>query len=382
MNRPDAHKTDTLGQTQFRAALEGLGWTVNPAANDYGSDFEVEVFQAEKSTGVSFKVQLKSSRAPDYSADGDCMSVQIPRESAEYMCRELHAPIILVQADVEQKRTFWSAAQLDTQAMRSLARLPTGHVTFRIPTKNHLPDTWGGLLQAVSQTETLLSLRSLLNEPFPSFLDSIEGRVDKDSVRADLKNKSDAIRVQQAHELLKAGSIDRARAKISNILVDSDASVEIRFWALLTSEDIETAEASKRGATPEAQAAVRLSIASRLRALTDNGPRHLKFYAVLVKRASELLLLSSRDWAQHLNWKLHETGGDAFWRAHLAFERARLTRQVARKYYECARLARYASASEHLWALPQALTRIALGLTIFIQRLQAPSGCSRQSDPD
>jgi hypothetical protein len=370
MNRPDAHKTDTLGQTQFRAALEGLGWTVNPAANDYGSDFEVEVFQAEKSTGVSFKVQLKSSRAPDYSADGDCMSVQIPRESAEYMCRELHAPIILVQADVEQKRTFWSAAQLDTQAMRSLARLPTGHVTFRIPTKNHLPDTWGGLLQAVSQTETLLSLRSLLNEPFPSFLDSIEGRVDKDSVRADLKNKSDAIRVQQAHELLKAGSIDRARAKISNILVDSDASVEIRFWALLTSEDIETAEASKRGATPEAQAAVRLSIASRLRALTDNGPRHLKFYAVLVKRASELLLLSSRDWAQHLNWKLHETGGDPFWRAQLAFERARLTRQVARKYNECARLARYASTSEHLWALPQALTRIALGLAMFIQRLR------------
>jgi hypothetical protein len=105
------------------------------------------------------------------------MSVQIPRESAEYMCRELHAPIILVQADVEQKRTFWSAAQLDTQAMRSLARLPKqGSVTFRIPTKNHLPDTWGGLLQAVSQTETLLSLRSLLNEPFPSFLDSIEGR--------------------------------------------------------------------------------------------------------------------------------------------------------------------------------------------------------------
>jgi hypothetical protein len=371
MNRPDTHVTDTLGQTQFRATLEGLGWTVNPVANDYGSDFEVEVFQAGRSTGVSFKVQLKSSRAPDYSADGDYVSVQISRESAAYMCRELHVPVILVHADIAQKKTFWTVAQLDNRALRSLARLPEqGGVTFRIPTKNHLPDTWAYLLQAVGQAETLLSLRSLLNEPFPSFLNSIEGRVDKDKVRVDLKNKSDAIRVQQAHELLKAGSIDGARARLSRVLVDNEASVEIRFWALLTSEDIETAEVSKRGATPEEQSSVRLSIALQLRALTDDGPPHLKFYAVLLKRACELLALSSRDWAQHLNWKLNETGGDPFWRAELAFERARLTRQIVRKYYECARLARYASTSEHLWALPQALTRIALGLTMFIQRLR------------
>lgn len=371
MNRPDTHVTDTLGRTQLRAALEGLGWTVNLVENDYGTDFEVEVFQAGKSTGISFKVQLKSSRGPEYSQPGDYIALQIPRANVEYMCRELHVPIVIVQADITNKKTFWTAPQLDVKAIQTLLREPhQSSLTFHIPTKNRLPDTWVDLLQAVGQAETLLSLRSLLNDPLASFLESIEGRVDKERVRADLRNKSDGIRLQQAHESLAAGAIEDARSKVASTLADDTSSIEIRFWALLSSEDIETADAAKRGATAEEQALIRLSIAERIRALTGNGPAHLKFYGVLLKRASELLLLVSRDWGQYINWKLNETTGDRFWRVQLAFERARLTRQVARKYNECVRLAKYACASEHLWALPQALIRIALGLTLFIQRLR------------
>jgi hypothetical protein len=41
MNRPETHVTDTVGRTQLRAALEGLGWTLNLVENDYGTDFDV-----------------------------------------------------------------------------------------------------------------------------------------------------------------------------------------------------------------------------------------------------------------------------------------------------------------------------------------------------
>jgi hypothetical protein len=149
MHRPDAHVTDTSGRTQLRAALESLGWTVNPIENDYGSDFEVEVFQAGQSTGVTFKIQLKSSRAPQYSAKGDFVSIEISRENADYMCRELRVPMLLVLADIEQKETFWTVTQLDKNVLQSLRASPgQGSVTFRIPLQNRLPATWENLLLA------------------------------------------------------------------------------------------------------------------------------------------------------------------------------------------------------------------------------------------
>jgi|ERR1035437_1294073 hypothetical protein len=140
MHRPDAHVTDTCGRTQLRTALESLGWTVNPIENDYGSDFEVEVFQAGQSTGVAFKIQLKSSRAPQYSANRDFVSVEISRKSADYMCRELRVPMVLVLADTEQKETFWTVTQLDKNVLQSLrASSGQGSVTFRFPRKTACP---------------------------------------------------------------------------------------------------------------------------------------------------------------------------------------------------------------------------------------------------
>jgi hypothetical protein len=155
-------------------------------------------------------------------------------------------------------------------------------------------------LLAIGHAETLLSLRSLLSEPLPRFLDSIEGRLDQDQVRDDLRTKSDAIRLQQLRERLLAGVGDADREQLSRIIADPSASVEIRFWALLIAAEVEAAEATRRQATAEEKACLRLSIADQLRTLTHRGPRHLKFYAVLQKKASELLLLTSRDWAQHI----------------------------------------------------------------------------------
>jgi hypothetical protein len=101
--------------------------------------------------------------------------------------------MVLVLADIEQKETLWTLTQLDKNVLQSLRGSPgQGTVTFRIPVQNRLPATWENLLLAVGQAETLLSLRSLLSEPLPRFLDSIQGRVDQDQVRDDLRAKSDA----------------------------------------------------------------------------------------------------------------------------------------------------------------------------------------------
>jgi hypothetical protein len=81
MERPDEHVTDSLGQGVLRSALEPFGWTLTPVVTDYGIDFDVEVFRDGRSTGVTFKIQLKSSRSPAYSVGSDFISERLPVRS-------------------------------------------------------------------------------------------------------------------------------------------------------------------------------------------------------------------------------------------------------------------------------------------------------------
>src|SRR5580658_3460373 len=120
MKRPEQHVTDTLGVAQMRACFEGLGWTVNKIENDYGADYDVEVFQNGQTTGIAFKLQLKSSRSTAYSSASDFIAEELNFANAVYMCREIRTPFLLLHADVESGRTFWSAVQLDIAVLKAL----------------------------------------------------------------------------------------------------------------------------------------------------------------------------------------------------------------------------------------------------------------------
>lgn len=371
MRRPDQHVIDTLGIAQMRTCFEPLTWTVIKIAHDYGADYEIEVFQDGQTTGIAFKLQLKSSRSSKYSSEGDFLSEEINTANAHYMCLEMRSPILLVHADVERRRTFWSAVQLDTAALQTLAsRVDQNTLTFRIPTKNELPATWRQLLDAVAQTETLLCLRALSAQPVSDFLTSIDGRVDKDAVSQDLKNRSDAIRLDRAGELLRSGSFEAAREKLATVIKDENASVENRFWAWLTAEGVETQAAQARGTLQSDQVKIQLSVAARLRRLTRKGPAHLKFFALIATKAAELYFLTHRDFGLHLNAQANQKDGDPFWKAQLAFSQGSSARQIARKYNQCARLAAYAVNYPFRWALPQALLRIIYALIPFLMRLR------------
>lgn len=370
MERPKQHIIDSMGGTQLRAALEGRGWTLEEKRKDYGIDYDVEVFRDGKSTGITFKIQLKSSVSSAYSKDGDFISEEIKRSNAVYLCKELRVPVLLVHADVRNKKTFWTAPQLDSDILGSLAAKPSGGTfTFRIPTKNQLPENIPQLLDAVAQAETLLSTRSLLSTPVPDFLTSVENRVDKGQVGQELKNKSDAIRLSQAEELFESGSFSEVRIKIQRIISDPEASVENRFWALLTAERLEVTDGLQKGMVEENVAKILLTIRAQMKQVTRKGPHHLKFFSVIALKAAELYALTSRDLAMYLNWKINKEE-DAFWKAHLAYHRARLTSEVVRKYGQCMRLVGYAVNSRSLLALPHALMHIAEAIAPFAYRLK------------
>lgn len=85
LTRPEQHETDSQGKALLHDILARLGWAVTEITEDYGRDFEVEVFHKAQSTGITFSVQLKSSVAPAYSSSGEFVSQELEKPNALYM---------------------------------------------------------------------------------------------------------------------------------------------------------------------------------------------------------------------------------------------------------------------------------------------------------
>ncbi|MGA2073720.1 MAG: DUF4365 domain-containing protein [Terriglobia bacterium] len=363
--------TDSAGERLLRSILEPLGWTVNRIEHDYGVDFEVEVFWEGRTTGVTFKVQLKSSRATKYSSGGDFISQTLGSDAATYLCQELTSPVILIHADVEQNRTFWLAPQLDLDTIRKLKDEALGQaITLRIPTVNELPDSLPRLVAEIEEVETLLATRVIIETPVLDFVSSIRDRINSDEIIREFKIKSDSVKLSQAQSLLGDGLVDEARSRINSVLSDPEASIGNKFPAVLILEGVE-ARAFREGrsafrAFPE----IKAYIADKLWTLVRNGPAHMKFYALIAREAGKLALLAERESALYINWVAHTETADILWKLSLVNQRARVSREIVKQYNRCLRLAQYASGSPHRWLLGGAILHVVSAISVFILRLR------------
>src|SRR5437762_14106394 len=113
MQRTEQHVTDTRGQALLTSTFAPTGWVLRPINPDYGADYEVEVFENGRTTGSTFKIQLKSSDEPEYSAARDFVSVSLSVPRARYLVNELQVPTMLIQADAAAGRLYWIAPQLE-----------------------------------------------------------------------------------------------------------------------------------------------------------------------------------------------------------------------------------------------------------------------------
>jgi hypothetical protein len=157
LKRPDQHVTDSQGDAIFRWEL--AKWAVNGSERDYGWDYVVEVFRNGVSTGLTFNAQLKSSLHTGYSSDGVFISQSLERDAADYLARQLHQPTFLFHADVNTKKLFWSAIQLDEAVLTALERGETESLTVRVLTANSLPGRFAHFLADLTRSQTIVVSR-------------------------------------------------------------------------------------------------------------------------------------------------------------------------------------------------------------------------------
>jgi hypothetical protein len=373
MKRPDQHATDKKGQALLIAFFAKLGWEVipMPSGSDYGRDFEIEVFRDQKTTGIAFSVQLKSSENPAYSAGGDFLSVKLEAPNARYLAQELEMPSILIQADVPKQKLFWSAPQMDLALLKALTtKLDGQSCAVRVPTANELPDTQVALLDTVTGLLTLLATRKLAQTSTREFVSATTSPAESSRIRNDLRDKLEALDMMAAQALTESGAFDSARNAVRMVIDSPLSSVESKFFALLVEEKNERLSLDEEDRFGQRHTDVLLETAAKLRTLTRKGPAALKFYSLLVQAAADFYALTREDWGLYQNWMAHASTGDLWWRAELRVKRAESRNRIARKLDQFLRLVRLSSKTPYQSALPLAFLKIVDGAATFIYRLE------------
>ena len=117
IQRSPQQDIDREGRRLLREALESLGWVLTGFEEDYGIDYDVQVFVNGSPDGLWFKIQLKSSASSNYSADSTFVSLQLELDHAKHYALEMRDPVFLIHADIQAKKVFWFAPQLDNELL-------------------------------------------------------------------------------------------------------------------------------------------------------------------------------------------------------------------------------------------------------------------------
>jgi hypothetical protein len=371
IEKSEQQDIDRQGKRLVRDAVEQLEWVMTEIQEDYGIDYDVQVFVNGSPSGLWFKVQLKSSASSDRSADGTFISVQLDLDHARHYAIELRDPVFLVHADVESKEVFWVAPQLDNDLVRKLNRGEnTSTITVRVPTSNLLPVTAQQVLKTVEQLYVVLGQRTLARSSMASFADSLKYQPGEQKLRDEINRKSNLLRLRRIRELFVQRQYTEARTRARVIISDPDSLIEDRFWAQEMIGSIDWGDALNENRPQADLPLIYLENATTLQRMSKRGPSHLKMFALIAKKAAELDRLAVENWGLTILLHQHRTpAGNPLMALNAFAAQALSTRAVIKKYNQCMRLVRYASDFRGRWFLPRALSKIPMAAASFIARI-------------
>lgn len=372
ITKPEEHEINRAGKRLLREVLEPLGWIVNDVQEDYGIDCNIQVFDGGSPTGVWFHVQLKSSASSSYSADGTFISQELRADHARHYAFEMRQPALLIHADVPANKIYWYAPQLDLRLATILRQTGAQFVTLRMPTVQQLPETAPELLTSISHAHLVLSTRELTTAPAECFAESLKHFPDQQSLYQAFQEKNDTLKLRRIYSLFVERKFDDARARAQSLLTDPDSAIEIKFWAQLQLEGIDYIQTVHAG-SPQAHVPKLLLVnAKALQKLTKSGPKYLKFYSLIARRAAELEGLAHENFSLYMALQQHlQGGGHPMMVLGLYAQRVEITKKIISKYNQCLRLVRYAADYPGRWMLGRALTRVVNAIGRYLVTLRS-----------
>jgi hypothetical protein len=365
VKRPEQHVTDSDADAVFQGVFSE--WSVNGSKRDYGWDYVVEVFRNGESTGFLFNSQLKGSRHTARSADGSFISQELETDSADYLARQLQQPTFLFHADVEVKKLFWCAIQLDQKVLEILEQGRAKSLTVRIPTANVLPDRFDQFLQDLTRSQMVVVSRILLGTRPVEFADAMASQpIERiGEVAEDLHEKGFHLELQAAFLQRQGGDIAGAIAAIHKVAASASASgyLGIHFNAILQAGELEWLQVSKSDVPQALVADKKLATALELCRIAKRKPKHLHLFAQITRKAAELGVAVQKTFGLLMVWRGHMLrGDDPLWLAVLSFQLQQSLLAAHRKYNQSLRLAQATAKSRFRWVTARPIADIAMAI--------------------
>jgi hypothetical protein len=278
MERPPEHLVDAAGKRLLRSQLEPSGWTLNEtgSGNDYGVDFDVEVFERGHSTGTTFKLQLKSTANGQVSVDGSFVSVELTRSHLEYWL-SLRSPLVLALANLADDKIVWTLPQARKELREQLgASREQKTFTIRIPSEQHLGHGTDPIRESVSSTALLLSAESIREASLGSFIESSKLASDPNALIKTFEEKAAALRLEQADRAFRLGNRDEAATLLQGARIDDASEPGQRFAAILIREKLELQACARNGGQAGDVSMIGLAAAKELQAVAPRGRRDMR----------------------------------------------------------------------------------------------------------
>jgi hypothetical protein len=374
VKRPEQHETDSAADSLFRGVFHQ--WAITPSERDYGWDYVIEVFSKAESTGLLFNGQLKGSKHTTYSVDGSFISQELEISSADYLARQLRLPTFLFHADVEAKKLYWTAIQLDQKVLDILEQGKTKSLTVRIPTANILPDKFDQFARDLMHAQTVVVSRILLQTTHVEFVEAMKSQPVEQIIQVaeDLHVKGYRLELDAAFRQRKNGDIEGAVAAIHKVATSAGAGgyVEVQFNAILQAGELEWMLVSKSEAPQARTAETKLETALELCRIAKRRPKHLHLYAQIMRRSAELSVEAHKTFGLLMAWRAHvKRGDDPVWVAVLSFKVQQSILATHKKYNQALRLAQATAKSRYRWITARPVAEIAMAIGTLARVLES-----------
>ena len=166
--RQSNHVIDTEAQRLLLATIPA-SWVVTDFSTDYGKDYHIELAEENQFVKKAFYLQLKGTRSPKYTVDGNGIVHQLLRHHIEYWLEEVTLPIFLVVIDKKNNVGYWLFLQ--EALTKHKLRDQQGKLSVTIPVLNKLTETRSLQAAVESSHEFMIKFRA------PTAQQSIQDRL-------------------------------------------------------------------------------------------------------------------------------------------------------------------------------------------------------------
>lgn len=373
MKRTLQHKINSAAQKQFEQIIPDEWAIRNQKENDYGIDYEIEVFNNDLSTGIIFKIQLKGTKNLKILKNNN-LSFSIDIDHIKYFIEELNIPTFFIIADIVNNKTYWNNILLDRDLRNSYHKTKINgnkSVTMHIPLNNLLPKDTQLLSLEYGKCMNYLSARYLSDKNNIQFSDIVEHVDFKDGDIINFQNKVDILKIEKISKCINKNDFTTARKYIASLLNSNETNIPTKFQSLLFDEKIELInQTNKQKLSVKDLGIISQPYISKMKELTKYGPKHLKLFSLSLVTTNRLLILSQDEFNLFLNKKINTEDSDVYWLSELYLLRIKLNKEIQTLYRQLNRFINIAFSKEYYSIIPKIVDKFSEAVTIFLVRLK------------